>query len=158
MTPPSHRYIAVDRSSVMRCQWCGTAESRYWVKGEGGPWCSDECRFAGTLERSIIGVLLCVFSFLLVFSPVFVSFPLDIATLTFLIPMVICCPALLYGSNIELGLKTRRRTPRGSRRSSKTLETDAFFCQNCGGSLEVRVGKTTSKCAYCGVTNEIAIR
>ncbi len=158
MTPPSHRYIAVDRSSVMRCQWCGTAESSYWVKGEGGPWCSEGCRSAGTLGSSIVGALLCVFSVLLVFSPVFVSSPLDIVTLSFLIPMIVCCPAFLYGTGIEDGLKTRKRTPRSSRRSDKTLDTDAFFCQNCGGSLEVRVGMATAQCAYCGVTNEIVIR
>ncbi len=142
----------------MRCQWCGTAESRYWVRGEGGPWCSEECRSASRLGINAFSVLICVASIFLIFSPIIErSLLSDITTVFFLIPFIICCPGMLFGSAIRKGLDTRKETQRGSRHSDRTIDTGAFLCANCGGALEVKSGMTNVECFYCGVTNEIAI-
>ncbi|MHA2603047.1 MAG: hypothetical protein AM324_013075 [Candidatus Thorarchaeota archaeon SMTZ1-83] len=159
MTPPSDRYIAVDKSRVMRCQWCGTAESRRWIRDEGGPWCSEACQSASRLENETCGALFCVFSILVIFSAsIQRGMVLDVTTGLIMILFLLSCPAVLFGSSIMSGLQTRKQIPRYSRRAGRTLETAGFFCANCGGALEVEVGMTMAECAYCGATNEIVMR
>ncbi|MFX1367915.1 MAG: hypothetical protein ACFFAY_04895 [Promethearchaeota archaeon] len=152
MAPSSHRYIAVDKSSVMRCQWCGIVESRYWVRGKGGPWCSEECQSASTLGSNICGSLVFTGCILLIFLPV-----MDVVAALFGILLSVCCSGMFFGSSIRRGLHTRKIIQRGSLRIDRTLETGAFLCANCGGALEVKSGMTDVECFYCGVTNEISI-
>lgn len=50
-------YVAVDSSKVVRCGWCGTAQSSHWVSAKSGQYCSPECQSADTALSYLCGFI-----------------------------------------------------------------------------------------------------
>jgi len=47
-------YIAVDKEEVMRCTWCGSAESTEWIRGRSrGVYCSSTCENADGFDAAL---------------------------------------------------------------------------------------------------------
>ncbi|MFW9893921.1 MAG: hypothetical protein ACFFFO_17080, partial [Candidatus Thorarchaeota archaeon] len=158
--PGEKHYIAVDRKMVMRCGWCGTAESSYWIQGDqgGDAYCSSTCKDADsvdkTLARTIGSLALCFFlvipSGLIVYNAqglVGFDFILGLGILTTIIAL---CPLSLNIASLLAGSKARKKTPRNSRRLDKVFDKRYLHCVNCNAPLELMHGKTSVKCSYCG--------
>jgi hypothetical protein len=55
------RLVAVDRSKVTRCKWCGTIESSNWVyTSNNEAFCSKNCYYANNMELNGIFGLCCI--------------------------------------------------------------------------------------------------
>jgi len=164
--PSEKHYIAVDRKMVMRCGWCGTAESSYWIQGDqgGGVYCSNTCKDADSGDNALcatIGSLaLCLFVVISVW-PLVYNAPGRIGSdfvlgLGILATIVALCPLSFNIAKLSAGRKARKKTPRNSRRLDKVFDERYLHCVNCNAPLELMHGKTSVKCSYCGFVNRVS--
>jgi hypothetical protein len=71
---PISRHIALDRSKIAHCKWCGTVESSNWTHSRYGKiYCSRDCMYADILETNVI-VGLCIFGFPIVLLLPFIGY------------------------------------------------------------------------------------
>jgi hypothetical protein len=153
------RYVAVDKTKVVRCKWCGTAQSDNWILEPGGPWCSWECEES---YRHDIGIpagpfILCCAS-LLVLPVLFIighQPPPFVLIAGVFFGSWTCFFALVWFLEMRESNGTKVKVPKDSRRSDIVAGGELFDCGHCGGCLEVTTNATVTECSYCGFTNEI---
>ncbi|MFW9909829.1 MAG: hypothetical protein ACFFEF_14775 [Candidatus Thorarchaeota archaeon] len=156
-------YIAVDSRSAMRCQWCGTTESKHWISRDegGGIYCSTTCALAADDDNWCCIVIFPVLWIMLLASPEFTWSSVDIISIIlFVVATFTLCALgpLIVSIRKELAIrKARRNTPRNSRRFDKVFKTSFLYCENCGAPLEVTNGNLQMKCLYCGFVNKVSI-
>jgi len=111
----SSRYIALDRSKIVRCKWCGTVESSSWKSsGSTKIYCSNDCLFADSLETNTLGGF-CIFILPIVLFLPFMGLPGS--SFLNLIPMygTFWIMALVFFYLVFRGYNTRTRRPKNSR-------------------------------------------
>ncbi|TFF92673.1 hypothetical protein EU545_00125 [Candidatus Thorarchaeota archaeon] len=160
MTRSNRHYIAVDEDDVLRCKWCGTTESSSWIREEGGPWCSYECRSADLYNRNLCGLI----AFPLIVLAVWVSsmqamedIPSAVAMTFWMLPLLFGCPATCLVPGVISGRKARKAVPRHSRWKGRSISQEIHVCVQCGGALDISDGDTLVRCPYCGVLNEATV-
>ena len=106
--------VAVDRSKVTRCMWCGTVESSGWVyTSSNEAYCSKDCFYANKMEMNGIFGLFCsciIPLFLIAFMMVGSAVP------EFVLVIIACW--LASGFSIYayfIGKRVRREVPKQSR-------------------------------------------
>ena len=155
-------FITVDKDSITQCTWCGSIESKDWMRGgtKGRPtgyYCSKNCWLAGQVElnRRSSHVLFCMGIFALLISW------FDIAI--FLMG-IFCFLTSLYASYTYYrsslrGLEIRKQLPKESRIDERTLGLVVLerakisaSCHKCGGNLNLsEIGpERIYRCRYCG--------
>ena len=166
MSKKSH-YIAVDKDEVMRCNWCGTAESEHWVhKDEGrGVYCSYECRTADEYNSALCTTILFPILWIAIVLTMeyFVpesSWSTDIFTLAIVLGLTftafVCCPLSCSLTQLSDSRNARKAVARGSRRFDRVFDERYLKCMNCGAPIDVEGGKTSVDCSYCGVENRVS--
>ncbi|MHA2378979.1 MAG: hypothetical protein ACXADO_08605 [Candidatus Thorarchaeota archaeon] len=160
MSEADRRYIAVDKTRVVRCKWCGGTESSNWIIEPGGPWCSWDCEQAQKREWGIPAEPFIVCCSLLVLASLFLIFLQRPEPLVFLVTILfvsfLCFFTIVWFWEIRGSEDAKKRVPRDSRRLDRVFNHKLFACGYCAGALEVTTGATTAECSYCGLTNEIA--
>jgi len=110
------RLVAVDKSKVTRCQWCGTIESPQWVyTSSNEAYCSKDCFYANKMEMNgVFGLCCgCIIPLFLIFIMVFGN-----AYPEFILLVLMCW--LFSGFSIYAyytGKRVRSEVPKQSRQS-----------------------------------------
>lgn len=160
-------YIAVDRKMVMRCGWCGTAESSSWIQGDhgGGVYCSNTCMDADNVDKArdqtivslLVWFIFIIPSWLMLYDSqdllMYSDLPL---TIVVFITLFLSCPLSLSIAKLSAGRKARKKIPRNSRRLDKVFDERYLHCANCNAPLELMHGKISVKCSYCGFVNGVS--
>ena len=112
----SSRYIAVDRSKIASCNWCGTLESNNWEHGKYGGtiYCSTDCFYANSLETNALFGF-CTFMIPIILLLPFLgysSIPLPSTILIFGMLWFLALPFLYF---VLKGNSTRTSRPKNSR-------------------------------------------
>jgi LSD1 subclass zinc finger protein len=157
-------YIAVDKDEVMRCSWCGTTESKRWIRAENrGVYCSSTCDHADDVIGKycfgiVISIVLCTIFLSPVFSPDFGSIVAVGGTgyILFLSFIAVFLGVLPIGYSLwKISVISRSRTevPRQLRDVDILFDERYLQCEKCGGPLEIVDGATAITCSFCGYVN-----
>jgi len=157
-------YITVNPTKIVRCGWCGTAESDNWLMNRTGIYCSSQCAAANMAGLS---TCLFVFSAILVFATFVASRATsDYSFMTILgglvLGVMISSPCLICAVG---GRDSRKRVPRGSRRDKASSDmsllktVSGITCPRCDANLDIRkVGEDkVYNCEYCGASGTIEL-
>jgi len=159
-------YIAVDKEEVLRCTWCGSAESAEWIRGKSrGVYCSSTCEnadgFDAALCCSIIVPalwILYMLSFLSAnpefFQPSAIPFTVTIIGPVFMIFGLV--PFIFGLRKISVINKAKAAVPKGSRDFDEVFDERYLYCEKCGAPLEVIDGAIPVRCSYCGFMNRVS--
>ncbi|MFW9975011.1 MAG: hypothetical protein ACFFDQ_07100 [Candidatus Thorarchaeota archaeon] len=161
-TDPPRLYIVVDPSKLVRCEWCGSLESKGWIYNERGTFCSNICVSASKSKSVIPVVIYCavMIALLLFYS----SVGEQSLTWFFLIFTLIGTLCLLYerwDSSISADY-----VPRNSRRTESLYNTSLLKtmlthveCPNCDGNIDIaKIGEDQIyHCGYCGASGIVEI-
>jgi len=108
------RLVAVDKSKVTRCKWCGTIESSQWMyTSNNNAYCSKDCFSADKLEiNGILGLCFgCVFPLVIVAMILFgVAVP-ELLLVLFMSLLLSTCSIYSFYT----GKKVRKEVPKLSR-------------------------------------------
>lgn len=110
------RYIALDRSKITHCKWCGTVESPNWKSSRDGKiYCSNDCLLADSLEMNALG------GFCTIILPFFLLFPFIGFSSSFFVGMIpiygiFWITSLVFFFLALKGNNTRASRPRNSRK------------------------------------------
>jgi len=154
---PLRVYIAVDPTKIVRCQWCGAAESEEWHRTRYGVYCSMDCFYAAQANGYLCAYIIEVASssFLVgVVSPsaLLVGIPLI---------MLLFSPCLIW---TKRGWDHQKNMPRDSRRDDVTSDlallktiSSGVSCPRCNANIDVRKIGTDRvyNCEYCGASGTI---
>ncbi|RDE14175.1 MAG: hypothetical protein C4K48_06475 [Candidatus Thorarchaeota archaeon] len=156
---PLRVYVAVDPAKILRCMWCGLAESETWKRTKYGTYCSTECFYAAEASG-----FLCVFILEVVLTSVMIGvatpFPLFIG-LPF--AMLIFSPCLVWA---RVGWSRQKSVPRNSRRNETSSDiallkaiSSGVLCPRCNANIDVRtIGEDRIyRCEYCGASGTIEV-
>ena len=161
-----HDFVTVDKARLNRCLWCGTIESKTWIKSEkpntSGYYCSTKCELADAVYYRRRGAICCsIFGVLSIAIGIAIfSVTIDLA-MPFIIAggmMLLFYPCLI--SDYRAGLQMRKIIPKGSRRDNRSLKIlilkkaqTTASCPKCGGNIDLtEIGpKRIFECGYCGV-------
>lgn len=110
------RLVAVDRSKVTRCQWCGTIESSGWVyTSNNEAYCSKDCFYANKIE--INGLLGLCFGCILPLFVIVITMIGRASPELILILLLSWIPAAFSIYAFFTGKRVRREVPKMSRQS-----------------------------------------
>jgi LSD1 subclass zinc finger protein len=162
MTREKH-YIAVDKEEVMRCTWCGSAESNKWRRGKSrGVYCSTTCENADGFDAGLCCMIITpVFWIFILLSMVDTNPELFqpsgfLAMIIFMGPLITIfglLPLILGFRKISIINKVRAAVPKGSKDFDKVFDERYLHCEKCGAPLEMIDGAIPVKCSYCGFLN-----
>ncbi len=161
-----HDYVTVDKDRVTRCLWCGTVESKDWIKTGrtdiSGFYCSKRCELADVVNYRRRGVIACPICgiFSIAFGIAISSFAIDWAMFFVVMGGIMLISSLFCIEDYQIGLHYRKIVPRGSRRDNRSLEILVLkqaqtiaSCPRCGGNIDLnQIGSNRIfTCPYCGV-------
>ena len=159
-------YIAVDKDEVMRCTWCGSTESKHWIRGKSrGIYCSSTCENADDVIGNYCFSIICSAGFVLIFLSFLLSFDIGsilviggigfIGFISFLVVLGLV-PIALGLRKISIISKARTEVPKDSKDFDEVFDERYLQCEKCGASLEVIDGAIPVKCSYCGFVNRVS--
>jgi hypothetical protein len=112
---PGSKYVALDRSKIAHCKWCGTVESSNWKYGRyGNIYCSNDCLFADGLETNAL-VGLCAFALPILLILLFMSYSIALFLGAIPILSIFWILALAFFYFVFKGNSTRESRPKNSR-------------------------------------------
>ena len=159
-------YIAVDKEEVMRCTWCGSAESEKWIRGKSrGVYCSSTCENADGFDAGLCCVItspiIWIFIMLLMldtnpelFQPS--NIPILIILLGPLFLIFGLIPLIFGLRKVSIINKAKAAVPKGSKDFDDVFDERYLHCEKCGAPLEVVDGMIPVKCSYCGFVNRVS--
>jgi len=159
---PLRVFVTVDPTKIVRCKWCGVAQSENWQHTQVGVFCSTACYDA---ERA--DVRIGVFFSLVILLAFPVAMIAQLSPLAFAIglPVLILAvsPILYCGA---VGRDLRKKVPRDSRRDDVTSDlallkaiSSGVSCPKCSANIDVRKIGTDRvyNCEYCGASGTVEV-
>lgn len=149
-------YIAVDKEEVMRCTWCGSAESEKWIRGTNrGTYCSSTCENADGFDCGVICGIIIPAVLLFAMLSIFDTNP---ELIQFIVPWfaIFGLGSLIFSlRKISIINKAKAIVPKGSRDFDEVFDERYLHCEKCGAPLEVIDGAIPVKCTYCGFVSRV---
>jgi len=152
-------YITVDSTKIVRCQWCGVAQSEHWHRARNGIFCSRNCSHAVNPYCDIVAVVL----LWITYSPLVLFLPAGYNVIGMLAIILVLSPCLIP---VKGGLDHRKKVPRNSRRDDVASDmallkaiSSRVSCPKCGANINLRkVGEDrVYNCEYCGASGTIEL-
>lgn len=155
-------YITVDPAKIVRCKWCGVAQSEHWQHTQVGIFCSTDCYDAERADARIGAFFALVI--LLAFIVAMIA-QLSLVAVAMVLPVLLLAvvPFLYCGM---LGRNLRKKVPRGSRRDDVSSDlamlkaiSSGVSCPRCNANIDIRkIGEDkVYNCEYCGASGTIEL-